>query len=208
MERLFDIRVSTEGSLIASLRPWRLKNSPSPYPSYPLPGHLRSPAVLNIYTYMAEVSSLTCKNSPVVRKDTAASGVPILVARVEGDDEEIAFMPDFAFTAGPEGDFVLAMIGKGERSEGTGVIDPSGCDYNLTTTYIVLLLKKCGEHFERVGLSIALAERNIPEEKGPALWKRSLINKLALKNIGKRRFERQYYIDPPACWVLRWVSLV
>jgi hypothetical protein len=169
---------------------------------------LRSPGVLNIYTYVAKISSLTYKSSSVVRKDTTAFNVPILVARIDDDNEEIAIIPDFTITSNPEGDYILAMIGKGERREETDNIDSSGPSSSLMTEYIVLLLKKRGEYFERVGLSVAPAERNIPEEKRPSRWSRSLMNKFGLKDVGKPRLEKKDYIDPPSYWALRWVSLV
>lgn len=208
MKLLFDIHISTEGSPIATLKRWRLTNGPNPYPSDPLPGHLRSPGILNIYTYVAKLSSLTYQTSSVVRKDATAFNVPILVAKVEGDEEEISVIPDFTITADPEGDYVLAMIGKGERHEETDNIDSSGPSSSLMTEYIVLLLKKRGEHFGRVGLSFVPAERNIPEETRAARWKRSLMHKSVLKNVSKLRFGKKDYIDPPSSWALRWVSLV
>ncbi|CAG7561987.1 unnamed protein product [Fusarium equiseti] len=197
-----------KGSLIATLKRWRLSNGPDPYPSDPLPDDLRSPGVLNIYTYVAKISSLTYESSSVVRKDATAFNVPILVARIDNGDEEIAIIPDFTITSNPEGDYVLAMIGKGERRDETDNIDSSGPSSSLMTEYIVLLLKKRGEYFERVGLSVVPAERNIPEEKRPARWSRSLMNKFGLKDVGKPRFEKKDYIDPPSSWALRWVSLV
>ncbi|KAH7183671.1 uncharacterized protein B0J16DRAFT_402206 [Fusarium flagelliforme] len=207
MKLLFDIHISAEGSLIATLKRWRLTNGPNPYPADPLPGQMRRPGRLTIYTYVAQVSSLTYKTSSIVRKDATAFNVPILVARIGNDDEEIAVIPDFTVTADPEGDFVLAMIGKGKREEETDNIGPSRPSYTLMTEYIVLLLMKRGEHFERVGLSLVPAERNIAEETRAARWKRSLMNKSLLKDVSKLRFGKKDYIDPPSCWVLQWVSL-
>ena len=208
MKLLFDIHISTEGSPIATLKRWRLTNGPDPYPSDPLPDHLRSPGMLNLYTYVAQVSSLTYQTSSVVRKNATAFNVPILVARIYDDDERIAVIPDFAITADPEGDYILSIIGKGERREETDNIDLAGPSSDFMTEYVVLLLKKYGEHFERVGLSVVPAERNIPGETVAARRKRSLSNKSVLNDVNKLRFGKKDYLDPPSCWALRWVSLV
>ncbi|KAH7475029.1 hypothetical protein BFJ70_g13996 [Fusarium oxysporum] len=212
MDSLFDIYISTENSLIAIVKKARLPNPPMHYPPDTPPDYFRSPGILNMYTYIAQVSSISNGTSAVVRRGTTEMDVPILLVRLSSDDEQTAVIPDSRLTAPIKdcGKYHLAIIGKGERKEDTDGIDDEEFMRNFITEYVVLLLEKRGEYFERVGLAVAPAGRNVAEESKAASVRSSGVSDVTdtvTSITGLTSPFNRELADPPSAWSLQWVSL-
>ncbi|KAF4944679.1 hypothetical protein FSARC_14607 [Fusarium sarcochroum] len=231
MKPLLDIHIGAQHRIIACLKDSSPPKTPETHPTDKVPSQLRNSGILNIYTYVAEVSSLTLETSFVVREHATSMNVPLLLARVNDEDECIAVVPDCRShwtttpPAGDNGKYRLAIIGKGRRKEQAGDDDNGGSSTN--DECVVLLLERRGDYFERVGLSTVPAKRstdlveewaNLQEYKVLAEQKRAVIERPTISSglswisglLKERTFSSvrdEALIDPAPAWNLQWISL-
>lgn len=221
MKSLFDIRIKDEHCLFAYLKESEITTTSGTYPPAYDQIQAASPKILSIYTYTAEISSLTLGASFVVRQYVPSMDVPVLLAKVSNSDDCITVIPDCGFNLNipplpsDAGIYRLIIIGKGRRYE--PMIARGYDKLDTGDEYVVLLLKKKGEYFERMGLSTVPAGRpQGKEEQGEASQKPQ--DQKPLRKSGWSILsimippsddihDSEEVMDPGPAWKLQWVSL-
>ncbi|KAF4439759.1 HET-domain-containing protein [Fusarium austroafricanum] len=209
MKSLLDIHIDTGHCMIAIVKRSKLPIMRSTYPPPGTMSNVGSPSLLRLYTYVARVSSITLETSFVVREHAVSMDVPMLLVRFRKDGEPTAVILDSrpVGTSAPLAEdcekYRLAIIGMGQRNH---MMD------NGPDEYVVLLLEKVGESFERVGLATVPAER---VELAPGLAEKtttkgqSVLSKASslFGRILSKEPEDEALIDPAPAWSLQWISL-
>lgn len=126
MKSLFDVRIEDGHRLSVYLKESGITTTSGTYPPVHGQSQAGSSGILSIYTYTAEVYSLTLGASFVVRQYATSMDVPVLFAKVSNSDDRITVIPDCGsnLTTTPLpmdlGLYKLVIIGKGQRYEQIG----------------------------------------------------------------------------------------
>jgi hypothetical protein len=218
MKSLFDVRIEDKHRLFAFLRESEITTAPGTYPPAYDQSKVGSSGTLSIYTYTAEVSSLTLGASFVVRQYATSMDVPVLLARVSNSDDCCTVIPDCGSNLNTTplsrdpGMYRLVIIGKGQRYEQ----DSWGRYSKLDTPdeFVVLLLEKKGEYFERVGIStVPAGQPKDTVEQGATIQKSSVLEgrertlEHQSSTSGLPSDHSEGVMDPGPAWKLQWISL-
>lgn len=218
MNSLFDVRIDDKHCLLAYLKESKITTAHGTYPPAYDQSQLGSSGILRIYTYTAEISSLTLGTSFVVRQYAISMDVPVLLARVSNSDDCFTVIPDCGSNLATTplsrdpGLYRLVIIGKGQRYEHIG--DGRYGKLDTPDEYVVLLLEKKGQYFERVGISTVPAEQPKDTVKQGATLQESNVLGDRYFWLSNRKFAPRMpsghskgVMDPGPAWKLQWIPL-
>jgi hypothetical protein len=218
MKSLFDVRKEDKHRLFAYLKESEITTTPGTYPPAYDQNQVGSSSILSIYTYTADISSLTLGASFVVRQYATYMNVPVLLARVSNSVDCFTVIPDCGsnlnttpLSMDPRL-YKLVIIGKGQRYEQIRHGRYSKLD--TPDEYVVLLLERKGEYFERVGIStVRTGQPKDTVEQGTTLQdsnvlggrERTVEHQSSTPELPSDHSEGA--MDPGAAWKLQWISL-
>jgi hypothetical protein len=218
MKSLFDVRIEDKHRLFAYLKESEITTTRGTYPPAYDQSQVGSSSILSIYTYTAEISSLTLGASFVVRQYATYMDVPVLLAKVSNSDDFFTVIPDCGSNLNTTplsrdpGIYRLAIIGKGQRYEQIRHGRYSKLD--MPDEYVVLLLERKGEYFERVGIStVPAGQPKDTVEQGTVLQEsnvlggreRAWMHQSSTPELPSDHSEEA--MDPGPAWKLQWISL-